>query len=137
MYISKIRNFFSLARRNFSKIYQNIKIQFLFLKENNLAQALDYFELGILDECKNRLKIMTKMWPDDEYVKYLLSIVLLLNRDRYSAIKLLNSIKDYKPYITDKLIKLLEQDRILKIIRVYEDTHDLIKVENEIEAIQI
>ena len=98
---------------------------------------MDFFEVGMLGECKNRLKIASILWPNDKYIKYLLSIVYLICREREKGIKLLKTINDYENTRVKKLIKMLEKDKILKVINEYEKTLNLQMVENEIDKMQI
>lgn len=137
MYMDKIRVISDKIKNKIGQLFKNIKIHISFLKENNMAQAIDFFEVGVLEECKNRLKIILKLWPNDESAKYLLSIVYLISRDREKAIKILKTIKYYKKDRVEKMILMLEKDRIKKVIDEYIKSFSLEKVESEIDAIQI
>lgn len=133
MYIRKVKKFFIKTKEMVVNNLNDLKLHLSFLRENNIAQAVDFFECGALDECKNRLKITLRLWPNDEQVKYLLALVYLIDRDLTKAYKLLITIKNYNQLRIAKMISMAEKGLTLKIINVYVETLNLYKVENEID----
>ena len=135
MYIKRVKGIIDNLVDKIRDFFKDVYLSLYFLKENNIAQAVDFFEVGLLEECKNRLRIAIKLWPKDDYIKYLLSIVYLLSRDRNDAIELLKTINNFNKKRVDKMIILLEKDKIKRVIDKYIDTFNLYEVENEIDKI--
>ena len=135
MYIEKVRNYYNKIKTITITKFNDIKLYFSFLKENNVAQAVDFFETGLLDECENRLKIIVRLWPDDQQVKYLLSIVYIIEKERVKAHKILKTIDDYEPQRVEKMLYIIKNSRLDKIIDRYVETFNLQEVESEIDKL--
>jgi hypothetical protein len=137
MYIGKIGGFFSKIFAKIKEAIDDINFKIFNLQEYNLNQAIDFFELGMLGESHNRLKIMTKLWPDNEQVKYLLGVVHVINRDDDDALNCLNSIFKFKFEYSKKIIEIIKANKTEKIIDVYADSFSLYRIENEIQKIKL
>lgn len=135
MYIEKVRNYYNKIKTITITKFNDIKLYFSFLKENNVAQAVDFFETGLLDECENRLRIIVRLWPDDQQVKYLLSIVYIIEKERVKAHKILKTIDDYEPQRVEKMLYIIKNSRLDKIIDKYVETFNLQEVESEIDKL--
>lgn len=135
MYIEKVRNYYNKIKTITITKFNDIKLYFSFLKENNVAQAVDFFETGLLDECENRLRIIVRLWPDDQQVKYLLSIVYIIEKERVKAHKILKTIDDYEPQRVEKMLYIIKNSRLDKIIDRYVETFNLQEVESEIDKL--
>lgn len=137
MKVTKIRNYLKTLKLKISNSFKEIKIKVNNLRGVNICQAIDYFELGMLSECHNRLKIILKLWPDDDYAKYLTGLLYTINRDNDDAIKYLESVKDFKKDYSEKLINIIRSNKSEKIINMYQESFNLYDVENKISEIQI
>lgn len=135
MYIEKVRNYYNKIKTITITKFNDIKLYFSFLKENNVAQAVDFFETGLLDECENRLRIIVRLWPDDQQIKYLLSIVYIIEKERVKAHKILKTIDDYEPQRVEKMLYIIKNSRLDKIIDRYVETFNLQEVESEIDKL--
>lgn len=135
MYVEKVRYFYNKIKTVAISKFDNIKLYCSFLKENNVAQAFDFFEIGLLDECANRLSIIVKLWPDDQRAKYLLSIVYVINKERVKAYKLLKTIENYEPQRVEKMIHIILNSRLDRIFDKYVETFNLQEVEREIDKL--
>ena len=135
MYIEKVRNYYNKIKTITITKFNDIKLYFSFLKENNVAQAVDFFETGLLDECENRLRIIVRLWPDDQPIKYLLSIVYIIEKERVKAHKILKTIDDYEPQRVEKMLYIIKNSRLDKIIDRYVETFNLQEVESEIDKL--
>jgi tetratricopeptide (TPR) repeat protein len=137
MYINKIRIFFGKIFSDIKSEIGSIGSRTFNLKEYNLNQAIDFFELGMLSESYNRLKIMLKLWSNDEQVRYLLGLLYLINRDNDKAINYFKNITNFKPEYSKKIIEIIKANKTEKIIDVYVDSPSLYKIENEIQKIKL
>lgn len=135
MYIEKVRNYYNKIKTITIAKFNDVKLYFSFLKENNMAQAFDFFETGLLDECENRLRIIVRLWPDDQQAKYLLSVVYVIERERIKAHKLLKSINNYEPQRVEKMLYIIKNSRLDRIFDKYVKTFNLQEVESEIDKL--
>ena len=119
MFFDNIRKIFKKTFVYLSKFYEDNKLKISFLEENNLSIAYGFFETGNITECINRLKIMGKLWPNNENAKYLLAVSYILYRDCSRACDILENIKEFKIDNVEKLKKLAKQNKSKKIIDAY------------------
>lgn len=136
-FIGKMRVFASNCSRKFRQEINALVGKFSYLKINNLAQAIEFLELGMVDESQRRLKIILTLWSKEEQAKYLIAIVNVLLRENDKALRYLNEIKEYKVDCAKKLINIIEQNKFEKIIETYKETYSLSDIEDEIYKIEI
>lgn len=137
MKITKIRGYISNLKIKVVEYFGNVKTKVNNLRGVNIGQAVDYFELGMLNECHNRLKIILRLWPNDDYAKYLMGLLYTINRDNDDALKYLESVKDFKKSYSEKLINIIRSNKSEKVINAYQESFNLYNVENKISEIQI
>ena len=128
-----IKNIFENIKFVFSESKEKIKN----LEENNMDLAIEYFEYGIVDECRNRLKIMLRLWPKNNEVKYLMGLVCILYRDNDNALKYLSEVKEEKQEFAEKLINIINFNKAEKIIDAYKEKQDLSNIESVIGNVKI
>ncbi|MDR1499276.1 MAG: hypothetical protein LBS34_03240 [Rickettsiales bacterium] len=133
----KIKNSIGVMDNTVSEVFRKIKVRTPNLKGYNMTQAVDYIELGMVDEAYNRLKIIIKLWPDDDYAKYLMGLLCIFIRDNKKALKFFGDIKDFRNDQVKRLVKVIEANRVEKIIERYRSTLNLYEIENEIQKIEI
>lgn len=134
MFFDNIRKFFKKISIYLSKFYEDNKLKISFLEENNLSIAYGFFETGNITECINRLKIMGKLWQNNENAKYLLAVSYILYRDCSRAYDILENIKEFKIDNVEKLKKLAKQNKTKKIIDAYINSDfTLTGIENELQ----
>lgn len=107
------------------------------LEENNIDLAIDYFEYGILNECKSRLKIILRLWPNDNYAKYLLGLVYMLYREDEKALKYLKDVNGEKQKYAEKLINIINFNKTEKVIDIYKINQELFKLESAIDNVKL
>lgn len=129
MVIGKIKKYLKDSIAKAKVVLAETKIKVRNLKDNNIYLATDYFEYGILGECKNRLKIILRLWPNNDYAEYLLGLVYILNRENEKAIKYLKKVKGEKQGYAAKLIDIIGNNKAEKIIDVYKANQSLSNLE--------
>ena len=133
-----IRNFFKKTFNSVDEFYKDNKLKVSFLEENNLSTAYGFFETGDITECINRLKIMGRLWPNNENAKYLLAVSYILYRDCPRACDILENIKEFKIENVEKLKKLAKQNKSKKIIEAYiNGNFTLTGIEDELQKIDL
>ena len=137
MIIDRIRKYFKESMSKTKVVLAETKTKVKNLKDNNIYLATDYFEYGILGECENRLKIILRLWPNDDFAEYLLGLVYILDREDAKAIKYLEKVKGEKQKYAVKLIDMMNSNKIEKIIDSYKADQNLSNLENTIYAIKI
>lgn len=135
MKIMKIREYITNLKVKVIEYFGNIKAKLNNLRGVNIGQAVDYFELGMLNECYNRLKIILKLWPNDDYAKYLMGLLYTINRDNDEALKYLESIEGFKKSYSEKLVNIIRSNKSEKLINAYQESFNLHNVENKISEI--
>lgn len=137
MYIDRIKSFVKKIFDQIKSVIDDTCIKTFNLRGNNINQAIDFFELGMLDESYNRLKIILTLWPDDDYAKYLLGLLYIFDRNNEKSVQLLKTVKAYRVDYAKKLISIIEANKVEKIIDKYLETLSLYEVENEIYKIKL
>lgn len=137
MIIDKIRKYLKEFIAKAKVILVETKIKFKNLKDNNIYLATDYFEYGILGECKNRLKIILRLWPGNDYAEYLLGLVYILNREDAKAIEYLKKVEGEKQKYAVKMIDIIDNNKVEKIIDIYKSNQNLSNLENTIYDVKI
>ena len=139
-------NIITFIRENISKLYnflkdyiKDTKNKIILLRTNNYYVAVSFFNQGEITECIRRLKISLKLWPEDDYFKYLLALSYIIYRDCEKALLILKTISpNYKKNIVEKLKILAEKNKSKKIIDFYIETNfNITLIENEIENMDI
>lgn len=137
MFIGKIRKYLKESIDNIKLVLSETKVKIRNLEENNIDLATDYFEYGILGECKNRLKIILRLWPNDSYAKYLLSLVYILSRENNKALKYLESVVGEKQKYARKLVDIINFNKSEKIIDAYKVDQNLSNLESIIDNVKL
>ena len=137
MVFSKIREYLKESTAKVKVVLAETKIKIRNLKNNNIYLATDYFEYGILGECKNRLKIILRLWPNDSYAEYLFGLVHILYREDEKAIKYLEKVDGDKQKYAIKLIDIINGNKTEEIINIYKTDQSLSNLESAIDDIKI
>lgn len=137
MVIGKIKKYLKDSIAKAKVVLAETKIKVRNLKDNNIYLATDYFEYGILGECKNRLKIILRLWPNNDYAEYLLGLVYILNREDEKAIKHLKKVKEEKQKYATKLIDIIGNNKAEKIIDAYKANQSLSNLESVIDNVKL
>jgi tetratricopeptide (TPR) repeat protein len=100
---------------------------------HNMGQAIDYFDLGMLDECYTRLRIILKLWPKNEHARYLIGLVCACAEEGEEALKHLNQLADPNHSQAQRLIRIIEAGMAPELIaKKYLENSSLDAIENEI-----
>ncbi len=136
-FINKMRIFTTNYAKQFKYKLSIVSGKFEYLKINNLSQAVEFIEFGMVKESYHRLKIILTLWPNEEQAKYLLALVYILLRENKKASNLLKDIKNYKVNYSEKLLDIINKNKVEKIIETYKSTYNINEIENEIYKIAI
>ncbi len=136
-FLNKIKVFTENYTEKFKDKLNIISGKLTYLKTNNLSQAVELIEVGMVKESYYRLKIILTLWPDEDQAKYLLSLVYIFLRENEKALESLKEIKEYKMGCVEKLVDVINKNKIEKIIETYKNTYNIYEIENEIYKIAI
>lgn len=136
-YINNIRTLIEKYKYKAQDTFKTFMAKVFNIKENNLTQAVDFIEVGMIDEGYNRLRIILTLWPNNENAKYLMALIHIFIRENEKALKYLREIEYYKVDYINKLIELVEKNKTERIIETYKNTFSLYDVESEVYAIKI
>lgn len=137
MVIGKIKKYLKDSIAKAKVVLAETKMKAKNLKDNNIYLATDYFEYGILGECKNRSKIILRLWPNNDHAEYLLGLVYILNRENEKAIKHLKKVKEEKQKYATKLIDIIGNNKVEKIIDTYKANQSLSNLESVIDNVKL
>lgn len=134
--LSKIRDYLGNLKNKIAEIFRDLKGKFANLQEVNRGLAVDYLETGMIGECRNRLRIILKLWSDDDYARYLMALVQIMYRENAKALEYLKSMRVFErdglEELVKKLITLVETNKTERLIELYRRDSNLSSVENEI-----
>jgi hypothetical protein len=100
-----------------------------------MSQAIDYFDIGMLDECHTRLKIILKIWPKNEQARYLLGLTCVCGEETEEALKYLNYVDGHYQEQAQRLIRIIESGMSELVVKKYLENTSLFAIENEIKEI--
>lgn len=131
-YINSVKILFEKYKYEIKDNVKTFVAKVFNIKENNLTQAIDFIEVGMLDEGFNRLRIILTLWPNNENAKYLMGLIYIFMRENEKAIKYLKDIEYYKIDYIEKLINLAENNKTERVIEAYKKNFSLYDVEGEV-----
>lgn len=138
MFFNNIKNVINTSFLKLKETYESVRLKTFLLENNNLSVAFRFFNMGEVNECINRLKIIGKLWPDNETARYLLGVCYILVRKCDKAVEVFENLKDYKPDMVEILLKLAKENKSKKVIDSYlESEFSLTGIEDEIKKISI
>ncbi|MDR2777839.1 MAG: hypothetical protein LBB24_03660 [Rickettsiales bacterium] len=137
MWVQKIKEYLGNLIGFVSAILNDLRVKWFNLYRNNISQAVDYFSLGMLYECHSRLKIILKMWPNDEHAKYLLGLFYVCVGEEQNAVKYLGQVNGFKRDQAQKLLSLIEAGKSGVVVEKYLENPSLEAVEGEIEKVTL
>ncbi|MDR2778558.1 MAG: hypothetical protein LBB13_03635 [Rickettsiales bacterium] len=137
MWFQKVRDFFNSCRNFLINGIENLRLKWSNLESNNIGQIMDYFEIGMFDECYSRLGIVLSIWPKNNHAKYLKGLLCILDGNHNKAKKYLRQVEGLKKDYAQKLLSIIDNDKFESIVSSYIEYHDLDSIENEIRNIEL
>jgi tetratricopeptide (TPR) repeat protein len=135
MWVQKLREYLADLVDNIKNVLNNLRLRWLNMYSHNMGQAVDYFDLGMLDECYTRLRIILKIWPKNEYAMYLLGLVYVCGGEMEEALEYLSQIIGSDQERAQRLIRIVETGKGELLSKKYIENPDLDVIENEIKKI--
>jgi hypothetical protein len=137
MWFQGIRNLFGNFKNFLAAAVDSVLLKWSNLESYNMGQAMDYFEIGLCDECYNRLKIVLSLWPKNNYARYMMGLLCIFDENYEKARKYLEQVDGPRKDNAQKLLAILRSGKSGSIVSSYREYHDLASVEDEIRSIAL
>jgi tetratricopeptide (TPR) repeat protein len=135
MWFQKIRGFSTGIKDFLTDAVESVSLKWSNLESYNMSQVMDYFEIGMHDECYNRLKIILNIWPRNSLARYLIGLLYLFDGNHGKAKKYLGKVRGLKEDYAQKLLAIIDGGKSESIVSSYMEYHDLDSIEDEIRNI--
>ncbi|MDR1426041.1 MAG: hypothetical protein LBI70_03585 [Rickettsiales bacterium] len=135
MWIQKIKEYLVKLVDSLKSTFSTIRSKWSNLYGNNLSQAIEYFDFGMPYECYSRLKIILKIWPNDERAIYLLGLLCVCVENDEEAMKYLSKLDSLGRESVQKLVRVVQMGKSGIIAKKYSENPNLDAVEYEISNI--